>query len=452
MPPLPLLSFSLFGLRVTVRASFFIVTLILGAAGSLERSAVWIGTMFFCILVHELGHALTARAFGHTARIELHGMGGTAFHDGPPLSTTRAVLVLLAGPCAGFALGALVFVVQLVAHEALPALAQLAVRNALWITCGYGVLNLVPVVPLDGGQIAQRLTSAWLGEARGKIAMAVVTVLSALALAAAAVLAQSARGIYLLAWLLISRAPGVLAAVRVWRDDKSPALRAFDAAVKEKHDAAIVRTATDALRALSSPAKRAHVANALAHQHFSSGRFAEARAAAFQLMPAGWNADAWLKGRILFAVGEVADAAAVLRTVRTLDAQALCSLALIKSGAFDDAIAVARPLALEPGARHKDHHALELALFHAAAYEEALAESLAIYQMYQRAPCFTAAYNAACALCRLDRFDDAMLWLERAVDAGYRKDTLDSDVDLAPLRERAEFHELRARIACSPRT
>ena len=63
---------------VTVRSSFLIVAALIGflGVGSIEQTIAWIFIVFVSILIHELGHAFTARRFGSQVAIELNGFGG----------------------------------------------------------------------------------------------------------------------------------------------------------------------------------------------------------------------------------------------------------------------------------------------------------------------------------------------------------------------------------------
>jgi Zn-dependent protease/CBS domain-containing protein len=107
--------------------------------------------LFASVLVHEFGHALTARRFGVRTRvITLFLFGGVAqIADEPP--TPRAeFLVAVAGPLTSLALAALAFVVS-------PALGTSAlghiVRYLSLANLILGLFNLIPGFPLDGGRV-----------------------------------------------------------------------------------------------------------------------------------------------------------------------------------------------------------------------------------------------------------------------------------------------------------
>jgi len=174
------LNFSIFGFDVRVHPLFWVIGLLLGySAGSLERIAIWIIALFVSILIHELGHTFMMRRFGVDSFIVLYHMGGLAI----PRSARRAqltwvenILISLAGPFAGFlfagvtigivyAAGGLVFVSWLLGFIPIPtafmpvggSLANSAVGIILWINTFWGLINLLPVFPLDGGRVSQQL-------------------------------------------------------------------------------------------------------------------------------------------------------------------------------------------------------------------------------------------------------------------------------------------------------
>jgi len=115
------------------------------------RIALWLLVFFVSVLVHELGHALATHAFGARASIRLHSFGG-ATQPSRALSRWRNVAMTLAGPGAGFALGALAFAALPFVPDVSPlgswTLERLAIVNFSW-----GVLNLLPIPPLDGGHV-----------------------------------------------------------------------------------------------------------------------------------------------------------------------------------------------------------------------------------------------------------------------------------------------------------
>jgi stage IV sporulation protein FB len=125
------------------------------------RVASWAIAVFVSILWHELGHAVLQRKFGQQTEIELNGFGGLAKGSGSLLSRTRSIIVSAGGPVAGLALGGAIYGLSklLIANGLLPQSTFLAIfiHDMLWINIGWSLINLAPVLPLDGGRILESI-------------------------------------------------------------------------------------------------------------------------------------------------------------------------------------------------------------------------------------------------------------------------------------------------------
>ncbi|MGH3665425.1 MAG: M50 family metallopeptidase, partial [Egibacteraceae bacterium] len=103
------------GVGVQVDPSFLLMAVVLGYP-RLQRPAllaVWVVVVFVSILVHEMGHAGAYRAFGLRPQVTLYAMGGvTTTTVGRGFGAGRQLVVSLAGPVTGFALGAVAWSVQ----------------------------------------------------------------------------------------------------------------------------------------------------------------------------------------------------------------------------------------------------------------------------------------------------------------------------------------------------
>ena len=159
------LHFRLFGIPVRVHPMFWLIALILGPTRDTRLLLVWIPCIFVSILLHELGHALAARWFGYRPHIVLHGGGGYAsYQPTSQPSMPRSVAIALAGPCAGFLIyGLLLLLVPALQSVAVTwsAPARLFYHYALvqlvWINLWWGLVNLLPILPLDGGRICEAI-------------------------------------------------------------------------------------------------------------------------------------------------------------------------------------------------------------------------------------------------------------------------------------------------------
>ena len=187
------LRFSLFGLPVSIHPVSWVVLAILGGAlgvsdgGQLSRVLLFVVAGMLTLLVHEFGHALTGRATGALVeRIEIAGMGGTTHFAMLPPRRLGYFLVVLAGPLATLVLGALLglafglqlgnawlglrlafllpwvetlplelqqqLMVGLYTHSVPELLLQFYVVG-MSICFWWGLFNLLPIFPLDGGRL-----------------------------------------------------------------------------------------------------------------------------------------------------------------------------------------------------------------------------------------------------------------------------------------------------------
>jgi len=188
------LEWELLGIPVRVNPWFWGVALLMGW-GLADRPgllAAWVASLFVAILVHELGHALCARTCGaHGVRIVLHGMGGLAFHAGR-LTRARRIAISLSGPGAGFLLYGLVYAaLQAVPPDRVPYGYRVVAGFLEWICLGWGAVNLLPVLPLDGGHVARELLEAlWPGRGQRRAALLSLVTSAAVALGFAALESQ----------------------------------------------------------------------------------------------------------------------------------------------------------------------------------------------------------------------------------------------------------------------
>lgn len=144
----------LFGkIPFSMSLSFWAVAGLIGYfnTNSLIGTFLWIAVIFVSVLVHELGHALVALSLGLNPRIELVAFGGLTHYLKGELSLGKQFLVVVAGPVFGFALFLAAFLLNaagVLSGYGAQFLILLQFVNLFWT-----LLNLIPVLPLDGGQI-----------------------------------------------------------------------------------------------------------------------------------------------------------------------------------------------------------------------------------------------------------------------------------------------------------
>lgn len=208
------LRFRLFGIAVRVTPFFWIAAAVLGwdlalafdqlgktigaeypELMSLTRTnphqgvllLIWIAAVFISVLVHELGHALVMKRYGVGCYIVLYHFGGLAVPDQPGMfvrsrgftSPWQQIAVSAAGPGAQLLLSAILLVALTATgssvvmnppiigrlinvtqgQQILSLPVQAAICFLLYPSIAWALLNLLPVYPMDGGQIARELFS-----------------------------------------------------------------------------------------------------------------------------------------------------------------------------------------------------------------------------------------------------------------------------------------------------
>ena len=164
--------FQLFGIPVEIQPWLWVTLAIFGGAfgplspEALLQIAIFVLAGASSLLVHEFGHALTIRRFGAPTRIVLHAFGGYALHPAGIFDRKQQFLVSAAGPGLQLLLAGLAWL--MLTFVPLPTVpAKLLVFYLFIISIFWAVLNLVPVIPLDGGQ----MMSAALGNKRRALAL-----------------------------------------------------------------------------------------------------------------------------------------------------------------------------------------------------------------------------------------------------------------------------------------
>ncbi|QJW99748.1 site-2 protease family protein [Frigoriglobus tundricola] len=177
------LRFRFLGFPVRVHPWFWIATVLLNGDGLLkigpEYLLIWVGVVFVSILVHELGHALAYRRFGADANIVLYAFGGLAIGSHIVSGRGRRILISLAGPVAGFVLCGLVYGTNQAlewgqsADERAPNGLEpwFLYHQLIWVNLIWGLFNLLPVLPLDGGQISREVCGMIWGPRGKRIAL-----------------------------------------------------------------------------------------------------------------------------------------------------------------------------------------------------------------------------------------------------------------------------------------
>ncbi|MFO0922674.1 MAG: site-2 protease family protein [Pirellulales bacterium] len=202
------LKFPIFGFDVRVSWTFWLIAIVLGynnatatdanyayqnldSPGPIALLAIWVAAMFVSILIHELGHTFAFRFYGIDSQIVLYHFGGlaipTSFLSWNGAKTRRIapleqLIISAAGPAAQLVLGS-IFLIGAISQDIKPAMipntlfgfslisqdvplpsnAALAMLldSMIFINFMWSFLNLLPILPMDGGRIAESLIAMY---------------------------------------------------------------------------------------------------------------------------------------------------------------------------------------------------------------------------------------------------------------------------------------------------
>jgi Zn-dependent protease len=222
------LRWRMFGVDVRVHPMFWLIAGIMGFSllqrpGGELRFLMWMGCFFLSILIHEFGHVFMFRACGVTSNVVLYAFGGLAIPHRPLYDRWQRIAVSLAGPLAEFLLLGVIVIAVAVAdvdkvdiiynyamsifglgHDnggilGFPPLIEDAIFFLILMNLFWGLLNLLPIWPLDGGQVSKDFLDGVMPGGQGlRLAFGISLVLAGL-LAAHCIAAD--RGFHLIPFL-----------------------------------------------------------------------------------------------------------------------------------------------------------------------------------------------------------------------------------------------------------
>jgi Zn-dependent protease len=161
-----------FGINLFVHGTFWLlpaIVLLSGLSSGLEMALLDVGVVlaiFGCVALHELGHALAAKAFGiRTRDIVLYPIGGVARLERMPKRPWQEIVVALAGPAVNVAIVALLLPLMMLDGYAIHAgglfesAGEFFWNRVLFGNVGLFVFNLIPAFPMDGGRVLRALAA-----------------------------------------------------------------------------------------------------------------------------------------------------------------------------------------------------------------------------------------------------------------------------------------------------
>ncbi len=167
---------------IRIHPLFWVIAGLIGwlASQSALGTFLWGIVIFFSVLVHEFGHALTATLFGQKAEINLVALGGETQRRGPQLKFWQEFFVVFNGPLAGFILFGLTFLFLRMASQETSVIWRYILTCSLYVNFYWTIINLLPIQPLDGGRLLSIILEGMFGLTGLKIALFLSVLLSIL--------------------------------------------------------------------------------------------------------------------------------------------------------------------------------------------------------------------------------------------------------------------------------
>jgi hypothetical protein len=387
----------------------------------------WAIAVAAAVVVHEAGQLAALRALGSRSPAEL-GLHSARARTAS-LLPWQGALAALAGP----ALNALVGLVVLAFCDRAddPAFASVVERFGV-AGLTLAAVEVAPVLPLDGG-VALRALLEGLTRGRGdRVALRASLVLALVAAAAAYVCSQ----LMVTAGALVCAVMAGRAIRRERADARDRSVEALLADAEAAYDADDLATArrlvTDVLARSENTQLTANAAELGAWIELRAG---DARAAKTRLesMPRTLRASSVLRATLRHVGGDATARATLDAEFAEIPAVTRVVPALVAFGRGDDAAELVTAGALEP----EWMRSAAACLFHGRCHA---ASAVVSQRAFERTNLPDHAYNAACALAQAKRPEEAVVWLAKAIEAGFSDgEKARTDDDLAPLRVHSAF-------------
>ncbi len=154
-----MVDFKLFGISIRVEPTFWLTLGFLGLMSSDPRSSedlLWLALFilagFISILIHEMGHALMIKRYKLPTQVVLSNFGGYATYPAGILNRMQSFLVTAAGP--GIQIIAAIMIWFVAPYIGLEGnMLDQFIRIFIYISFFWAILNCLPILPLDGGQM-----------------------------------------------------------------------------------------------------------------------------------------------------------------------------------------------------------------------------------------------------------------------------------------------------------
>lgn len=168
--------FRIAGIQLRIHVTFLLLIAWLsfgyytaGGTAAATARVLFVLLLFLCVVLHEFGHALAAKAYGiNTPDITLLPIGGVARLERMPEEPKQELVIAIAGPLVNVAIALGLFLVIGWRNSIDPGEIERGdlLANLLTINIGLVIFNLLPAFPMDGGRILRALLATRLSYAR----------------------------------------------------------------------------------------------------------------------------------------------------------------------------------------------------------------------------------------------------------------------------------------------
>ncbi|MBN1410778.1 MAG: hypothetical protein JW969_08020 [Spirochaetales bacterium] len=436
-------AFKLFNIPIVIGIDFFILVFFLAIQRITVPAAFisWIAVVFVSILVHELGHAFVFKSFGFSPMIRFYSFGGlTCVKAGATVKPWQELVVSLAGPLSGLALGGICYLIFPFFPRS--EITQIVFGDIFWVNIGWSLLNLLPLYPLDGGHVANVIIRK-IFKKRGEIVFYCFSMAVAAACAVFGLFYQQYWIAILAAFLFGNNLLAFRNLLSTGKDKElEPEMNGLYSLVKQgKYEAAV--TAADGLAGKAvTPTVKNRAVTLGCWALYKMGENEEALKR-LESMTGSKVPDKFLYGILLHENGRFDEAKDHLLQafVSRLDNDSASYLVenLIK---LEDYATLYNTIRMYPGAKldRALYQSISSALHDKGHYREAAEISELQYTKFRGS---AAAYNSACSKSRMNDKKAAFRWLRIAVEEGWvDRNKMENDPDLAGLKEDERFTEI----------
>ncbi len=434
-------SVRIFGVPVRLEPAFLLVAAFLGYnRGATKELVSWVVVVLVMILVHEFGHAVAIRAFGGRPAIRLWAFGGlTSDESRTALGAGKEVTVSLAGIAAGLVVLGVPAMIALRAVPFQDPFLSLVLHDLRYTAVGWGLLNLLPILPLDGGHALRAVLGRWFPAKAERVTLLVSCATASLGAAYAIATHNTFLGWYGAFFALTN-----ISSLRRMRD--APTLDGLRQARQELSQGNIDEAEDRATRALKERKSRSvqfEAAELMAWVHFGRGSVSTAKdwLARFDRQA---KPSRYMRGYLLLREGRIEEAVPILadafQNEREGPPSPLLVEAIVRADEGEPVIGalIDRLTANSYGGGLSR---LQLVLHVSGHLQESADTGRALFALQ---PLAMVAYNIACSSALLGSTNEALSWLQRAVQGGfYDIAQLDGDTDFASLRASPAFQEVR---------